>query len=180
MLDPAFGYLIIGGIAILFASAGVHKLRDLVHFTAIFAAYRLLPDEPARRLAGLIPCLELAVGAALLWTPSRRLGVASGIVLLIAYALALSLNLLRGRRDFECGCGAARDSRVISAWMVWRNLILAAALGIAALPWTSRPFDLTDGLTVAGGLVVGVTFYAAVDRLLGHVAPKALILRSTS
>ena len=59
MLDPALGYLIIGGIAILFASAGVHKLPDLAHFTEILAAYRLLPNEPARLLAGLIPWLEL-------------------------------------------------------------------------------------------------------------------------
>lgn len=138
MLDPAFGYLIVLGMALLFAGAAMQKLRGLEHFTGIFAAYRLLPDAAARRLAWLIPCIELAVAAALLWEPSRRLGIISGAAVLIAYASGLGVNLARGRLDLDCGCGAALDRRAISAWMVWRNL------------------------------------------LLGDVAPKALMLRSTS
>jgi Methylamine utilisation protein MauE len=180
VLDPAFGYLIILGIALLFASAGALKLQDLARFTEIFAAYRVVPSALARRLAWLIPCLELSVAITLLWEPSRRMAVISGIAVLIAYASGLGVNLRRGRRDLDCGCGAARDRRAIAAWMVWRNLILAAAVGIAALPWSPRPFSLTDCLTVMGGLLVGATLYAAVDRLLGDVAPKAMILRSTS
>jgi hypothetical protein len=31
-----------------------------------------------------------------------------------------------------------------------------------------------------GGLAVGVTLYAAADRLLGDIAPKAMMLRATS
>jgi hypothetical protein len=180
VLDPALGYLIIVGIALLFASAGAHKLRDLARFADVFAAYRVLPNALARRLAWLIPSLELGVAAGLLWGPSRRTAVIAAFVVLIAYASGLGLNLLRGRRDLDCGCGTARNHRAIAAWMVWRNLILAAALGIALLPWSRRSFDLTDLLTVMGGLTVGVTLYAAVDRLLGDVAPKAMLLRSTS
>jgi len=84
----------------------VHKLRDLAHFTAIFAAYRLLPDEPARRLPG--SSLPRAGRRRRLVVDTKpALGVASGIVLLIAYALALSLNLLRGRRDLNAlRCGS--------------------------------------------------------------------------
>ena len=180
MLDPAFGYLIIAGIALLFASAGAHKLRDLARFADAFAEYRVLPDALARRLAWLIPSVELGVAASLLWEPGRRTAVVAGVTVLIAYASGLGVNLLRGRRDLDCGCGTARDRRAIATWMVWRNLILAAVLGIAVLPWSPRAFNLIDWLTVMGGLTVGVTLYAAVDRLLGDVAPKAMILRSTS
>ena len=73
-----------------------------------------------------------------------------------------------------------RDRRAIAAWMIWRNVFLAAALGAAAVPWLPRPFGSTDFLTVIGGLAAGVALYAAVDRLLGQVLPKAMILRSTS
>jgi hypothetical protein len=180
VLDPAFGYLIIAGIALLFASAGVHKLQDLARFAEAFAAYRVLPAVLARHLAWLIPSLELCVAASLLWEPSRRVAGMAAILVLIAYASGLGVNLLRGRRDLDCGCGTARDRRAIAGWMVWRNLILGGALGITLLPWSPRAFDLTDLLTVLGGLTVGVTLYAAVDRLLGDVAPKAMILRSTS
>jgi hypothetical protein len=180
VLDPAFAYLIIAGIALLFANAGTHKLRNLARFAEAFAAYRVLPDALARRLAWLIPSLELGVASGLLWGPSRRTAVIAAIVVLIAYASGLGLNLKRGRRDLDCGCGIARDRRAIAAWMVWRNITLAAALGITLLTWSRRSLDLTDSLTVMGGLAVAVTLYAAVDRLLGDIAPKALNLRSTS
>jgi hypothetical protein len=180
VLDPAFGYLIIAGIALLFVTAGAHKLRGLALFAEIFAAYRVLPDALARRVARLVPCVELGVAAALCWKPSRRMAAICGIAVLIAYAAGLAVNLLRGRRDLDCGCGATRDRRAIAAWMVWRNLFLAAALGTAALPWSPRALILADFPTVLGGLIAVVMLYAAVDRLLGDVAPKALPRRSTA
>jgi Methylamine utilisation protein MauE len=179
-LDPAFGYLIIVGIALLFASAAAQKLRSPAHFAEIFAGYRLLPDAPARRLAWLIPCIELAVAAALLWEPGRRMAVISAAAVLIAYASGLGVNLFRGRLDLDCGCGAAHDRRALSAWMVWRNLLLASLLGIAALPWSPRACGLTDLLTVMAGLMACAALYAAIDRLLGDVAPKAAMLRMPS
>jgi hypothetical protein len=180
MLDPAIGYLIVAGMALLLAGAAAHKLRDFPRFIAVFAAYRVLPDALARRVAWLIPCLELGIAAALCWEPSRRAALVSAVAILIAYALALAVNLGRGRRDLDCGCGTARSRRAIADWMVWRNLLLASAPAIAALPWSPRTFGATDSLTVVGGLLVCAALYAAVDRLLGDVVPKAMTLRSTS
>jgi hypothetical protein len=180
MLDPAFGHLIVAGIALLFANAAAHKFRGLARFTEVLAAYRVLPDASARRLAWLIPSMELCTAAALIWVPSRRPGIVCAIVLLTGYAWGMRTNLSRGRLDLDCGCGAARDRRVIGAWMVWRNMFLAAAVGIAALPWSPRPLGIIDFPTIAGGLLVAVTLYAAVERLLGDVAPKLRLLRSTS
>jgi Methylamine utilisation protein MauE len=180
VLDPAFGYLIIAGAALLFASASVRKLQDLARFTENFAAYRVLPAAWAQRLAWLVPCIEFAIAIALLWEPGRRAGAASAIAVLLAYGSAMGVNLLRGRRDLDCGCGAARDRRAIAPWMVWRNLLLAAAIGTAALPWSSRALGPTDALTFMGGLLAGVLLYAAADRLFGDVAPKTAVLRRTS
>ncbi|GAC1674469.1 MAG: hypothetical protein NVS9B2_23940 [Steroidobacteraceae bacterium] len=180
MLDPAFGFLIIGGFTLLFVTASAQKLSGLARFIEIFAAYRVLPEAPARRLAWLVPCLELVIAAALGWKPSRRMAALCGIAVLIAYASGLAINLRRGRIDLDCGCGAARGRRTIAAWMVWRNLFLAAALAIAALPWSPRQLDVGDFPTVLGGIIAVVILYAAVDRLLGDVAPRALPQRGTS
>jgi uncharacterized membrane protein len=179
-LDPAFGYLVVAGIALLFASAAAHKLRGLAQFTEIFAAYRVLPDAWSRRAAWLIPCLEIAIAAAVLWPPSRHAAALGAAALLLAYASALTAHLLHGRRNLDCGCGGAYGRRPIAAWMVWRNLLLAALFAAAALPWSVRPLTLTDLLTVAAGLLVCVALYAAVDRLFGDVAPKGALLVSTS
>jgi hypothetical protein len=180
MLDPAFGFLIVIGTALLLAGAAIEKFRGLARFADIVVAYRVLPAALGRPVAWLIPCLEFTIALALLWEPTRNGAVAAAMVLLIAYASGLSVNLLRGRRDLDCGCGAARDRRPIAAWMVWRNLILAGALGVAALPWSVRSLGVTDLLTLVGGLTVVIALYAAADRLCGEVAPKFLLLRSRS
>jgi hypothetical protein len=180
LLDPVFGYLVVTGIALLFATAGSHKLRGLSHFAEIVAAYRVLPPALARRIAWLVPCLELTIALALIWEPSRRPAVVAASGILIAYATAMAVNLVRGRRDLDCGCGTARARRPVAAWMIWRNSSLAAALGLAALPWSSRQLELPDFLTVMGGLAAGVMLYLAIDRLLGEVAPRAQTMRRTS
>ena len=178
MLDPAFGLLIVIGTALLFAAAALPKFRDPARFAGIVTAYRVLPGSIAGPVACLIPCLEAAIAAGLLWQSTRKVAVIGAMVLLLGYAAALGLNLRRGRLDLDCGCGAARDRRPIAAWMVWRNVLIAAALAIAALPWSPRILDFTDSLTLIGGIAAAVTLYAAADRLFGEVAPKALMLRS--
>ncbi len=176
-LDPTLGYLVVAGCALLFAGAGAHKVRSFAHFAEVFAAYQVLPQALARSVAWLVPCAELAIAAALLWTPGRRAGVAAAIGVLLAYALAIAVNLRRGRLNLDCGCGPMRDRRPIAWWMVGRNLLLALGLAVAALPWTARALGATDALTIAGGLAAATALYLALDQLFGEVAPRARAMR---
>ncbi len=173
-IDPTVGYLIVFGVALLFALAGSHKLRNLAVFTEVFCAYRVLPEPLARRSARLIPAAELAIALTLPWQACRPWALMAAAGLIIAYASGIALNIARGRRDLDCGCGAGGHRRAIAPWMVWRNLLLAFALGIAALPWIARPLSGLDALTLIGGLAAAAMLYAAIDRLLGDVAPKAI------
>lgn len=179
MLDPIVGYLIVASYALLFGVAGVHKLRGLARFTQVFSDYRLMPAALRRPVALAIPTLELAIALMLPWGPGRRLALCGGIGVLIAYAAAMAINLVRGQRDLDCGCGAGPERRTIAAWMIWRNLMLVLPLCIALRPWTTRSFDLPDVLTLAGGLTACALLYTSIDRLLGDVRPRANILRGT-
>jgi Methylamine utilisation protein MauE len=165
MLDPAFAALIIAAFTLLFASAAIHKLRDLRRFDSAFSAYDLLPSIPSRRLSWLIPLLETGVACALLWSAARAYAVGIGMGLLLGYAAAMAFNLRRGRRDIACGCGGPDDRRPIAAWMAWRNLSLAALLGTALLPWSPRPLGLTDAVTIGFGSAAAVVFYRCLDQL---------------
>jgi hypothetical protein len=180
VLDPTFGYLICIGIALLFATAAWHKLRSLRAFSEVFAAYRVLPEQWGHRVARLMPCLELAIAAALPWEMTRHWALMAAMGLLIAYAAALSLNLARGRRELDCGCGTIGSRRAIAGWMVWRNLALALIAATAALPWVSRPLNGLDMLTIVGGLAAVAALYVAVDQLLGEISPKALRMSGRS
>src|SRR5258708_39746976 len=105
MLDPAIGLLIVASIAVLFASAAVHKLRGLGRFDEIFAAYGLVPAMAMARLrlSWAVPILELGVAVGLLSDVCRPYAGVAGIVLLSGYAAAIAVNLRRGRRDLACG-----------------------------------------------------------------------------
>jgi Methylamine utilisation protein MauE len=177
VIDPAVGALLAGAFALLFVSAALHKLRSLQRFGEVFRSYQVLP-QGAARLAWLVPLLELTVGAALLNATSRSGAGAAGAALLVCYACAIGVNLRRGRRDLACGCGGPDERRPIAAWMVWRNLLLAALLGVMLLPWSVRGLEPPDVLTIGVGTAVAALIYMSVDRLLARVAPRAHAWRS--
>jgi hypothetical protein len=174
-LDPALGLLLVAAIALLFATASAHKLRDLRRFDEIFTAFDVLARWHVSRA---IPVLESAVAAGLLFDQTRPYAGATGIALLSIYAAAIAINLRRGRHDLACGCGGPDERRPIAAWMVWRNLILALALGLALAPWTARPLTLTDAVTVVFGVLTLALIYLCVEELMGYLQ-RAAQLRGT-
>jgi len=177
VLDPAFGYVIVLGCALLFAHAALGKWRHIAEFRQVLANYRLVPAALVAMLGILVPAAESAVALLVLAAATRALAAAAGAVLLLGYAAAIAVNLRRGRYDLDCGCAGPADRRPIAGWMVWRNAVLALALAAATLPWSARPLGWTDAATVGGGLAVLVLVYAALDRLLGQVMPRTAVLR---
>jgi hypothetical protein len=173
MLDPAIGLLLAAAIALLFASASAHKLRDLRRFDEIFSAYGLLTVIGRLGLSWSIPALELAVAGGLLFDESRPYAATVGIVLLLTYAGAIAVNLKRGRRDLACGCGGPDERRPIAPWMVWRNVLIAFCLASSFAPWTARPLGLTDAVTVVFGLMTLALIYLCVDQLMGYLQRSA-------
>lgn len=176
MLDPAIAWLLAAAFALLFAAAALHKLRAPGRFAAVFSAYRLAPPSLAP-LAVLVPLLELSVAAGLLMNHARHAAAGMGALLLCLYAAAIALNLARGRRELSCGCGGPNDRRPIAAWMVVRNLLLAAGLAALLLPQGTRQFAAADVLTVGAGTAVAALLYMSLDQLLARVAPRGALLQ---
>jgi hypothetical protein len=177
-LDPVIGILLRSGFAILFASAALHKWRDLRQFEAVFTAYALLPAVPRLRLHWLVPALESLIALGLVAGATYVYASIAGVALLLSYAGAMALNLLRGRRDIACGCGGPDERRTLSAWMVWRNLLLALALSCAPLPWSRRVLLPTDWITIGFGVTAAVVIYLCADRL-GQALQNARALQGT-
>jgi hypothetical protein len=197
-LDPAIAALIVACAALLFASAALHKLRDLRRFDEIFTAYGLIPLRarlprvapqallgiPSAalrlRLSYAVPLLESLVAVGLLFDASRPPAVAAGMVALLAYATAIAVNLSRGRRDLACGCGGPDDRRPIAPWMIWRNVLLTLLLAALLLPWSPRSLVLTDLLTIGFGTATCALVYLCLDRLLDQAARLAARARVSS
>lgn len=179
MIDPAVGALLAGALALLFASAALHKFLDPERFAAAFQAYEVVP-MPLAWVSRFVPMLELAVAVALLPAGSRGGAATAGAALLLAYAGAIAVNLGRGRRDLDCGCSGPSERRPIGMWMVWRNLLLAALLAALRLPWSPRPFSAVDALTIGAGTAVVALLYMSLDALLGRAAPQIARLQDGS
>jgi uncharacterized membrane protein YphA (DoxX/SURF4 family) len=168
LLDPAIGTLLIASVAFLFASAALHKLRDFARFKEIFAAYELVPGSAAGAVAWLVPALEAAVAIGLCLARMRAFAAVLASVVLLTYAGAIAVNLGRGRRDLACGCGGPNDRRPIAAWMIWRNVLVAAAAAAGMVAWSGRALALTDMVTIAFGLLTTALMYLCVDQLFGN------------
>jgi hypothetical protein len=86
-------------------------------------------------------------------------------VILGVYTVAMSVNLARGRRYIDCGCGDLPTP--LSGWLLLRNGLLMAlawpyGLGgdYSGTPWT--------WLLVSAVVLVFVVFYLTMEQLLAN------------
>lgn len=169
-MDPVLELLIRWALAALFGVAAVHKLADRRHFDGIVLDYRLLPPRLALRLARGLPWLELAVALGLLG--GTTVAALVGAALLAGYGAAMAINLARGRRSIDCGCGG--PAQPIGPALVVRNALLVATALTLLLPAGARPLGVLDFATVAAAVSALALLYAAA----GELAAQAPWLRS--
>ncbi len=164
-LDPAIGWMLALSLSLLFGAAAAHKLRDLGRFRSVLTGYRLLPAGLEAPAAVMVIGAEVLSAVALLVPSWRTLGAGLAIVLLLGYAAALGVNLLRGRVRIDCGCLGLDRSERIGWWMVIRNLFLAAAAAVAAVPPAARGLGALDVVTVTGTVITASLLFSAAARL---------------
>jgi hypothetical protein len=176
-VDPVVVVILRAALALLFVSASAHKLRDPIAFRAALDGYGLLPAAPARVAARALPFAELGCAVALALPRTGVAGALLAVALLALYALAMGVNLLRGRRDLDCGCMGPGARGRIGGALVLRNAILAAAALATLLPVVPRALAWIDALTVVGAVAALAALYAASERLLA-AAPALAALRA--
>jgi hypothetical protein len=167
-MDPAVDITLRAALALLFLAASAHKLRDLPRFRATLADYRVLPGGLVTAGAGLVAAAEAGVALALAIPAGRVAGFAGAAALLVAYGVAIALNLARGRRDLDCGCAGPAVRRPISGWLVARNALLASTAAAGILPVEPRPLVWVDGLTVLCATAALALLYATFDGVIGQ------------
>ncbi len=161
-IDPVIPLIARLGLGWLFLSAAVHKLNDIGDFRVVLATYRVLPEALVGVAAWGIVGVEIAVGIGALL--QRVEAHVAAVVLLLAYAGAMALNLARGRRDIDCGCGSA--AQPLSLGLVARNAMLALGAAIALLPSVARSLHWFDFVSVVAATLVLGLLYAATNQLL--------------
>ena len=131
-MDPSVGLLIRFVFGTMFLAAGASKLSDLGEFADAIRLYRIIPGATAGAVARVVSVTEVVLGIVLLLGVGIRYATVVGSALLVIFALAMAVNLIRGR---QIPCGCKRESEPIQIKHILRNaLSVAALLFLATLP----------------------------------------------
>jgi hypothetical protein len=165
-IDPVPALLLTLALVVLWSASGLHKLRDPGGFAGALAAYALLPQRAVAIVARALPLIEITVAIGLVLRVSREAAALASALLLGLYAVAIAINLRRGRRELDCGCLGSGRRNTISMTLLWRNAALVlASLAAGLLPRGARALDWIDLFTVAVGVAAAALLYAAVEGL---------------
>jgi hypothetical protein len=175
-MDPVLGHVIALALAVLFLWSCGHKLRAPRAFKAALRDYRLLPAVLAGPAGTVLIAAEALAGAGALLVDARSFALLLMLSLLALYTSAIAVNLLRGRRGIDCGCGPVARDQPLSLGLVARNLALMALAALALLPSSGRRLDWLDIVTIATGTAVCALLYGATAQLAAN-RPRLAALR---
>ncbi|HZF45634.1 MAG TPA: MauE/DoxX family redox-associated membrane protein [Sphingomonadaceae bacterium] len=163
------------GTAFLLVSAAIPKLRNPLAFTGVVANYRILPHALSTPFARLLPFVEIALAAGLLLPMTSGWAALASALLLLVFALAMEINIFRGRTAIDCGCRGDEMRQRLRPALVWRNIAWAFLLMISQFA-APLAYSSTMGIaTFALALVAGGVFfllYQVLERVWSIPALK--------
>lgn len=120
------------GVALLLTVSAAHQLAHIERTSMAIDGYQLLPRVLLPLFATGLPCTELAAAVGLVVPPTQRAGAVLGFALISIVTTAVMINLLRGRRDIDCGCAWRGAPSGLSWRLIARNGAFLAMSGLVA------------------------------------------------
>lgn len=178
-IDPVLPHVLAGLLAIVLIAGAWQKARDIDGFAGALSQYRLLPDTLSVPAAYALIAAEAGAGTLLLPLTTRAHGAGLALALIAVVTAAVVINLLRGRRAIDCGCGSPGSGQQLSWALVARNAALALAAWLALTEEGVRELVWIDRLTLLAGTLALYGVYAAADQLIANW-PRLAKLRGDS
>ncbi len=169
MIDPILIYTAAATLAGILLSGALGKLANFSLFEQATAGYALLPATLVRPFAAVFLAAELGSGLLLLIPATRAAGAALAMAVLLLACAGIAANLLRGRRDIDCGCGGfAEKGGGLSWWLILRNslLLVLAAPALLAQHASARSLGWVDALTFFGTTLAALGLYFCLNQLI--------------
>ena len=116
-------------LAFVLAGSAVGKLQDLDDSRQQVVDFGL-PYRLARPIGTVLPAVELAVAIGLVLPPSSWWAASAALGLMVAYTIAVGLNMALGRRP-DCRCFGPLHVATIGWRTLSRNLLLVALAAMA-------------------------------------------------
>lgn len=141
------------GVGLVFLASGRAKFRHRTILAGVVANYRMLPLRLVGPAAVALPYMEMAIGGALIAGLGKAPALA-GITLLLAFAVAMAVNIRRGRAHIDCGCGLSALRQPLSRSLIARNLMLAGLLAMRM-----APAPMLSGAEVSAAAIGGLALF---------------------
>ncbi len=173
MVDPFFLRFVSLGFSLLFLLASMHKFFGFDEFAAALKEYELVPRRLIRLPVYLIPIAEASLAFGWLFAGQVHIVAYASAGLLAAYALAMGINLYRGRGHIGCGCsfgGALQHDQGLSAGLVLRNVGLASVALVVTLSGPYREFSAGEYVMLVAAVLVSALLHASVSQLFQNGA----------
>ncbi len=151
--------------ALVFGMAVLDKLHHRDEFLGLVANYRLVPEPLVRVVAWLVVALETVVVLSLATGVGLAAGAGLAVVLLCGFALAMTINLARGRQEIDCGCFQSAHRQRLSVPLIVRNLVLTAAI----LPLFEAGARSARLVRLLGGEMQSASFLQVLDGVAGGI-----------
>lgn len=147
-------------LAAVFILAGCAKLADGEGFRNAVSDFGV-PPKLARAVGAALPAIEVGTAVGLLFRVTARWAATGAILLLAAFMIAITVNLLRGRRP-ECRCFGQLRSSPVSWFTLIRNAALAIMAGLiiiggpgsSVIGWAAGVTNLERALLLTVGMLV--------------------------
>jgi len=169
-LDPAIMTALGLALAALFGASAAHKIRTRREFVGIVRNYEIAPDWASAPAAALVILVETAIAAMLVAPETRGPGAFAAAGLLLAYGALMSVNILRGRTEIDCGCGFGPNRERLTTGLLVRNGLLAVGAIIAASPSSDRALGAFDFAVIALFVATASAFYLSFEALRANRA----------
>lgn len=167
-LDPALVLTAQYLVALILLATGLHKAADRNRFTAVLAAYRVVPTPLEKPVMWLVLGAEITMGVALLFPVTRRPAAVAAAAVFAVYGALLVLRLARGHGGVDCGCSLSGATTPLSRAHIIRNGALVAVALVAAAPGFQRPMGPLDAFQIVAAVAALMLTYLSADALLAH------------
>lgn len=163
-------------MALILAVAGISKAIDPAGARKALIGFGV-SSKLAAPVGWLLPIVEIAVAIALIPLSTAWIGAVAALALMMTFAGAIGVNLLRGRTP-ECNCFGQLHSTPVSWSMFFRNLVLAAVAalivvrgregaGLSGSEWLAdlkapEAVNLAVGVGALGLLVTAIVYLRRV------------------
>jgi hypothetical protein len=152
-----------------FGLAAFDKILHWSILEGVIQNYRLLPQVLVRPVAYALPPVEVAISLALLSGMMLFPAIASAMALLLIFALAMAINIRRGRHYIDCGCHQSFLRQAVRPALVVRNLVLIGILS-ASLASLQMSYPGSRAIGFASGIAFFL-FYLIANTITALPAP---------